>query len=317
MNVDSMHLNSDESRIYVKGFHYKPEFSEDVFLKKQPFQTDRFDFTFKDIFFTGVNMHALLEEKILVHQIDVQQAEMKIYRDLNIPRDKVNRLGSYPHQQLAKLKIPLDVDLISLKNVFVEYKEKNQRTQMSGKVQFYQTMANIHYLSNIRDSTKINPFMDVDISSQFLNKTNFTAKWRFNLFDNTGKFSVSGKLGPMSAKDVNVLTKPMGPASVDRGDIEELSFDFNGDDHQINGQVKFFYNKLLINVLKKNDESGKLKKRGLATFFANIIVRNKNVADSKNPIVIDLQEERDTNRSIFALIWKAIFKGVKQTAGIE
>jgi len=104
---------------------------------------------------------------------------------------------------------------------------------------------------------------------------------------------------------------------VDRGDIEELSFDFNGDDHQINGQVKFFYNKLLINVLKKNDESGKLKKRGLATFFANIIVRNKNVADSKNPIVIDLQEERDTNRSIFALIWKAIFKGVKQTAGIE
>lgn len=316
MRVDSLYFHSAPSLIYVQGFHLKPQWSEEEFVQRQPYQTDRFDFSFHDIFFTGVNVPALMNEEILVEQIEVQKADLKIYRDLNIPRDTFNRTGKYPHQQLVKVGIPFHVQQLTLRNTFVEYKEKNQRTQMSGKVQFHHTLANIHYLSNIPDSTAVHPYMDADITTRFLNTAPFNVRWRFYLFDTAGRFDVNASLGSMPATRLNQISKPMGPASVASGNIDGLQVDFKGNNHQLTGTVTFLYNGLKIEVLKKDEGQGRLKKRGLATFLANIIVKNQNPTGKQDPVVIQIKEPRDTNRSIFALIWKGIFKGVKETAGM-
>ncbi|MBX2938783.1 MAG: hypothetical protein KF880_01785 [Ferruginibacter sp.] len=316
MRADSLYLHSDPGWIYIQGFHLKPQWNEDEFAKRHTYQTDRFDFSFHDIFFNGVNMHALMNEEILVDHIEVQKADLKIYRDLNIPRDSLIRTGKYPHQQLVKVGIPLNVHRLTLKNTYVEYKEKNQRTQMKGKVHFHHTLANIHYLSNIRDSTAVHPYMDADISTRFLNKSPFNVRWRFHLFDTAGNFNIQAQLGSMPATELNSITKPMGPASVAAGQINGLNIEFKGNNHQLTGTVQFLYNKLKIEVLKKDESKGGLKKRGLATFLANIIVKNQNPTGKQDPVVVEIHEKRDINRSIFALIWKGIFNGVKQTAGM-
>lgn len=316
MRADSLYLQSSPSLLYVQGFHIKPQWNEDAFAKQHPFQTDRFDFSFHDIFFKGIQMQALMREEVLVDHIEIQKADLKIYRDLNIPRDTLNRVGKYPHQQLVKVDIPFHVKQITLKDTYVAYKEKNNRTNMSGTVDFHHTLANIHYLSNIRDSTTVHPYMDADITTSFLNKTPFQVRWRFYLFDEAGKFDVQAKLGSMQATALNVITRPMGPAAVASGEIDALHLDFKGNNNELTGTVNFLYSGLKIEVLKKVEDEHLLKKRGLATFLANIIVKNRNPIGKQEPFIATVNEQRDTNRSIFALIWKAIFKGVKETVGM-
>lgn len=316
MQVDSLYLQSDKNLVYLKGFHFKPELNEDAFVKSRPFQDDRFNFSFNEIVFRGVDMQSLLKEEILVDTVTIGKADMRIYRDLSIKRDTLNRVGKYPHQLLVKLNIPLHIHLLQIQNAFIEYKEKNPKTDQAGKVQFYNTNASIHYLTTLRDSAAIHPYMDADITTRFLNQVAFNVRWRFVLFDPNGAFEVNGKLAGMDATKVNVLTKPMGPASVEDGQIESLQFDLKGNDHKITGDVKFLYENLKINVMKKDDD-GELKKKGLASFIANIIIKSKNVEKNGKVRTANVEFNRDTNRSIFHLIWNGIFQGIKQTVGIK
>jgi hypothetical protein len=78
------------------------------------------------------------------------------------------------------------------------------------------------------------------------------------------------------------------------------------------------YDDLKIYVLERDKGSKELDKKTLATIAANIIIKNSNPQRKKDePRVIEVQMERDTNRSIFYLVWKSLFKGIKETAGIK
>ena len=78
------------------------------------------------------------------------------------------------------------------------------------------------------------------------------------------------------------------------------------------------YDDLKISVPERDKESKELDKKPLATIAANIIIKNSNPKrkDDK-PRVIAVQMDRNTNRSIFYLVWKSLFKGIKETAGIK
>lgn len=316
--VDSVYLNSGFKNVYVKGFHIDPLMGEDAFVKSLPTQDDRFDFAIDDITIAGIDMQALLQESIIADSVLIGSASFKIYRDLSIIRDKKNRVGTYPHQSVAKIPVPVNIRKMILTNTFVEYKEKNPRTNQAGRVQFNNTYATISNLTNDKNAIEKNNSMTVDISTRFLNKAPLRATWQFYLFNPKGRFDVKGNLGTINAKEVNILTRPMGPAQIDEGIIKNLQFNLAGDNYGMNGTVKMLYEDLKIAVLQKDEDSKKLKKKKLASFAANIIVKNANPAGNKDEArVIEVKNERDTNRSIFHLTWKTLFKGIKETVGIK
>jgi hypothetical protein len=316
--VDSLFLHSGLKSLYIKGFHINPLMGEDAFVKSLPTQDDRFDFTIKEINMSGIDMAQLLQERITADSVTIASASFKIYRDLSIVRDKKNRVGTYPHQAIAKIPIPVNINKIILKNAFVEYKEKNPRTNQSGKVQFHNTYATISNLTNDKETIKKNNSMIVEINSRFINKATLRATWQFFLSNPRGRFNLKGNLGAINAKDVNILTRPMGPAQIDDGMIKSLQFNLAGDDYGMNGTVKLLYEDLKIGILKRDADTRKLKKNKLASLAANIIVKNSNPSRNKEEAtVIEIKNERDTNRSIFHLTWKTLFKGIKETIGIK
>ena len=86
----------------------------------------------------------------------------------------------------------------------------------------------------------------------------------------------------------------------------------------MNGTVKMLYEDLKVSVLEKEEGTKKLDKKTVASIAANIMIKNSNPANKKeDPKIINVQMERDTNRSIFYLVWKSLFKGIKETAGIK
>lgn len=317
-SVDNVSLNSVSGAIDVKEFRMDPTLNENAFVKSLPTQDDRFDFNIKNIRIRNVDMQQLFNENVIADSIIAGATSIKIYRDLSIVRDKKNRVGTYPHQSIGKIPVSIQVKKLILANTFVEYKEKSKITGQSGKVQFHDVYATITNLTNDKDAIKKNNIMTADISTKFLNKAQMKAVWEFYLLHPRGRFDIKGTLKNIAAKDVNVLTEPMGPAKMEDGQINSLQFNFEGNDYGTDGTVKMLYENLKLSILEKDKDSKKLDKKGLASFVANIIIKNNNPPNKKDePRVVSVHFDRDTNRSIFHLVWKSIFKGVKETVGIK
>lgn len=317
-SADSISLNTASSVVQVKKLLIDPTLKEDAFVKSLPTQDDRFNFTINNIDIRNVNMQELFNENMIADSVLIGSASFKVYRDISIVRDKKNRVGSYPHQAMAKIPIAVQIKKVILANTFVEYKEKNPRSNQAGKVQFYNTYATITNLTNDKEAISKNNIMTADIQSVFLNKAPLRVTWQFYLQHPKGRFNVKGHLGSMSFEEASIVTEPMGPAKLEDGRLKSLHFDLAGNDYSMNGRVKMLYDDLKISVLERDKGSKELDKKTLATIAANIIIKNSNPQRKKDEAkVIEVQMERDTNRSIFYLVWKSLFKGIKETAGIK
>ena len=310
-NVSS---NSLDQEVNIDEFVLDPLKGEQEFVNSIPTQDDRFDFRFNDIVLKNVNYFSLQDEEVSADSMLIRSASFKVYRDLNIPRDKKNRVGYYPHQAFQKLPVDIDIRKVVVANAFIEYKERNNVTKNAGKVQMYDVYATISNFTNKKESIRKNNVMTLVSNARFLNKTQFNVNWQFLLRDPDGRFSIKGNLGPIDAKDLNPLTEPMGPARIQKGEIKGFSFDFNGSDHSMDGTITLQYDNLKIAALEKDKGAKEWDKKSLTSLFANILIRNSNLPDDDKPArKTTVTYQRDPNRSIFNLGWKTIFKGILET----
>lgn len=316
--IDSVSLNSMTNSVHVKKFSINPLLGENAFVKSLPTQDDRFDFSINNIRLRNLDIHQLFNENIIADSILIGSASLKIYRDLSLPRDKKSRVGKYPHQLLDKIPVSIQVKKMVMANTFLEYKEKSKITNQSGKVQFHNVSAIITNLTNNKDAVKADNVMRADISTNFLNKAPLKVVWQFYLQNPKGRFDIKGNLGKLAASEINALIEPMGPAKMEKGEIKSLQFNFEGNNYGADGTVKMLYNDLKLAVLEKDKGSKELDKKSLTSFVANIIIKNNNPSNEKDePRVANVHFDRDTNRSIFHLAWKSIFKGIRETVGIK
>lgn len=316
--IDSVHLNSVTRQVYIGRFHIDPLLPEDAFIRSLPRQEDRFDFSIKGITISNMDFPALFNEEIFADSIKAKTASLKIYRDLGYKRGIRGPLKLFPHQSLLKIPVPFQLKKIILANAFIEYKERAVISRQAGKVQFYNAHTVITNLTNRQDAAASNNMLTVDVSTRFLNKAPLRVTWKFYLFNPNGRFDIVGNLGAMDATQVNALSVPMGPARIESGMINGLSFNLAGSNSSMTGDVRLLYKDLKVSLLQKDEETRKLEKRKLASLAANITIKNSNPSGKKDEVrVAHVNFIRDKHRSIFHLSWKSLFTGIKESAGIK
>jgi hypothetical protein len=316
--VDSLALHSATSDISIKNFSVLPQAKEDEFVRKFSFQTDRFDFSIRNIQLRNVNFYQLTKELINADSLFIGSASFKIYRDRTIPADNKNRVGTYPQQVLQDIPVQIDIKKGIARNVFLEYKEKSSITHQSGKVRLWSSVS-ISNITNNKESIANNDLMVFDIQSRLLNKVPLSVRWAFHLNNAAdGRFDIRGKLGPADATVFNVLAEPMGPARFKSGNIKSLEFDLTGNNYKMRGTVKLLYDDLHVSLLKKDDDSIHFKSKKVISLFANMKIKNKNPDDKDKPArVATIDFQRDTHRSIFNFAWKSLFEGIKEVTGAK
>jgi len=310
-SVARIEMHSDEEQIKVGSFKVIPTLGEEKFTAKIGIQADRYDLEFRDIHFEAIDFRQLLNERIVADSV-ILQASVKIYRDMTLPEDKRSKIGTYPHQKIAQIPIPLAIKKLILKNTFIEYKEHSPITQKIGKVTFDQVNATLANVTNIK--TAAPSVMTADIHALFLKKAPVHTLWTFYLFNPKGRFDIKGELAAIDAREINSLVEPLGGVRVEKGRINDLSFNLKGQDYGMNGTVKFLYSDLKIALLKNDEDEKALQEKKLASWGANMIIKNENPSRNDKPRIANVHFDRVTNRSIFHLSWKTLFEGVKKTA---
>ncbi|HEV8270025.1 MAG TPA: hypothetical protein VGQ04_01900 [Chitinophagaceae bacterium] len=313
--AENISLNSTIGTLSVDEILISPRLGENAFVNAIPTQDDRFNFSFNNVVFSGIDLQKLSNEYLKAETMSIGKSVFKVYRDLARPRDKKNRVGYYPHQVLDDVPLVFNIKKVNVRNSFVEYKERNHITRQSGLVQFYSVNATITNFTN--DKYARNKVMKAFINSSFLNKTPLETNWTFYLFHPKGRFDVSGNMGAIQGKDVNSLAEPMGPASIKEGRFNGLTFDLHGNDYSMNGNVKLLYDDLKVALLEKDKGATETDKKFLTSLLANFVIKNSNPKGDDEVRIQRVSLSRNTNRSLFYLCWKTIFKGIRETVGIK
>ncbi|HMH22539.1 MAG TPA: hypothetical protein VK563_12225 [Puia sp.] len=317
LRVEKLRFTGRDNSFYIGSVRLIPQLPEAEFARSFPVQKDRYDFAMEGISLRNIDRGGIWRKRIEADSLIIGKSSFKVYRDLSQPRDTISIVGNYPHQLLMRLPIPVHIRKLIFLHSFIEYKEKNGKSDSAGKVQFFDAGATIDNVTNVKGAIARNNKCILSFTAKFLNKTPVNAKIVMLLKDPHGRFSIEGNIGSIDAVSLNALTQPMGLARMEKGNIDKLQFNFKATDSSSTGKLTILYSDLKVSLLKKDKEENKYDKKGLASLAVNIIMKKSNPVKGGDARVVDVHFNRILNKSFFNLIWKTIFAGIKETAGLK
>ncbi|MDO6433897.1 hypothetical protein Q4E93_25040 [Flavitalea sp. BT771] len=315
LHVSGVRFSSRNDALHFHQVKIIPQLPEDAFAHSFPVQKDRYNFSFEDVRLVHVSRQGLWDKEIMADSLVISKSAFRIYRDLSRPPDTTSKVGKYPQQLLMRLPIPIRIKAAVFTHSFIEYKERNGKSDSVGKLQFYDVSATLKNISNRKEDIALDDKCVLAFKARLLNMAPVDARVVMVLGDRRGRFSIDGNIGGIDAVALNPLTRPMGLARMENGRIHQLHFNFAGTDSSSDGKLLLLYDDLKISLLKKDEAEGRLDKKGLASLFANLILKNSNKGE--HPRVEEVHFDRVLYKSFFNLIWKSIFTGVKQTVGMK
>lgn len=311
ISLGNFKIDKSASTVNVSKILFTPLLSEAQFVKKQFVQKDQFNFVINDVRMSGVDVELLINEFSLSANEVHMQPLLKIFNDRLLPFDTASKVGKYPHQQLTKLDFPLYIKTIFIHNGNVSYRERGRKSEQIGNVFFSNIEGKISNVTNIKEKIAQSKNMVLEARTKFLGVAQMQTIWTLPLNTTNGAFTVTGSCGPFDATKLNAITEPLGLASIQKGNINKLTYGLYGTDLKATGDAVLLYDHLKIELLKSADEE--LKKKGLASFIANLFTKDQNPSNGVTRTA-KINYDRDISKSFFNLIWKSIFSGAKKIA---
>lgn len=315
--LDSITILAAKNEVNIQRLRMEPRVSKANYPKVLKFRKDRYDILIQHLVLENINWWALLaDEGIFMDHAFLSKGKFEVYSDRTMPGDK-NKVVKYPHQQLFKSDLPIGIKKIDAANLDITFIERSPETMKTGQLDFVNTAANLTNVTNIPSWIKKDEIFRIDATTRFMNEGKLKTGFRFNLKrQKEGVFSVYSDLGPMSGLRLNKATIGLAAVEIKQADIGHLKVDMNGNYVDARGKILIIYSDLKVDVLKKDDKGG-FKKRGLITFIANNFkIHQQNPEKGEKAVPVDAYYKRPPEKSFFALIWKTIFAGVKESAGM-
>lgn len=316
LTLDTLRGSVTGRDLQVRGFKIKPMHPKLAFSRKYSTQKDRYDLNFEKINLEGVDYVGLNNNGHLhVREINLGPAKVDVFMNRELPPPAIDKARNFPHVALRRVPMPVVVETLKIAKVDVSYGEYNPKTKEIGTVKLDRLNGSLSNLTNdsLRLSTKNHAY--ADLTTYVMGTAKMNVKINFNLTAKNAAFSYKGTIGVFDLKALNALSKPLGQIEIESGKVHSANFEVSANSREANGVVNFFYEDLKVNMLGET-EDGKEKKKGLLSFLANtLLIRDDNLPGEKAHVA-KVAHERVPQASFFNLMWKTVFKGIRETAGI-
>ncbi len=312
--MQELSLSTKDSTLQIKNVLYKPLLSKGKFSGAVGRATDRLDLEFRNIKAVQLDMRRLLTQRqVFAEKLYIDAGLMDIDKDKRYPPDPNKKTYFYPHQLLLKSKLKVGFETVYLKSTRVLYGELNPKTERRGTLFFDGTHGTITNLTNDSASIRKNPSCRVNVRTRFMGSGKLNAYFIFNLASQGGDFACGGTMSNFDMTQVNDITKALAKASVRSGTVSKLKFEINANNVRSSIVMQMQYDNLKVDVLKVEDDTGKLKRRSFLSQVVNNIVMNENNPRKNRPARIGIATvERASDESFFNLIWHTMFVSIKR-----
>lgn len=287
----------------VNSFRLNPKISRQSFVRPLKIETDLYTIRIDKI--TGKQLKWGIENDqsfyVNAASIKANQLYANIYRN-KAPADNLSRKSMFS-EKLRNLKFGLGIKQFELVNSQLEYEEEGPKSNAAGKLTFSSINAKINNVNSGYKKTKL-PDLNVDWKSKFMGG-DFYANWSFNPMNRKENFKIKGQIKNLKAKNMDAFLKPHLMVSAE-GDLDDVRFNFDGDNYLAGGDFMIQYQNLKLNLYKDNGD-----KKKLLSSVGNLLVNKNNKGKVKEATVKNV--ERDQQKSFFNFFLACILDGLKQT----
>ncbi len=285
----------------LTNFGFLPKYSREKFNRIIAVEEDLYTIKVKSINITDRNSTFGKNAAVDLDRIIFDGVNCNIFHDLAPPDDVgVRYMFS---KKLRDVKFPLFIKQIDIKNSRLAYEEVAEKAQIPGKITFEDFNASIYNVNSAR--MKGRPTL-VKVDSQFrlFGDADTKVQWQFDVTNKNDDYAINGIINDLSVDNANLFVRPYLNVSLD-GKIHYLKFDYKGNSKNIGGNFYFKYSDMNVNFMNKNTG----KERKLLSAIANVFVKNNSKGE---PSHVEVDKERDPNKSFFNTLWQGIMEGLKK-----
>lgn len=299
MYVSNMEMDGN-SLIFDK-IKFTPLYDKQDFQQHIPYEKDRFDLSLERLAFNSFNWNFENDSLSLESgNTVITNGDIKIYRDKQVKDD--TRQKPLYSKMIRELPFKLKLDTIRVENLAIEYEELVKQNRGPGKITFKNLNASIFNLSNVNMNSEDFLRTDIDVETKFMGEANLKVNWNFDISNKADVFAISGQMDRISSEGINQFMEPALNVKAEGG-INDMRFNFNGDNQKSTGDMKLVYKDFKVEVLKEDGE----EKNNLLSTLANLIVNNN--ASSEEKEQEDIKTERTQTKSFWNYLWKNIRNG--------
>jgi hypothetical protein len=304
---------------HIKGIRLLPKFSEMEFSKRFKFQKERYSAYFEDIQLNNIDYEALnRDRRLIASSLLFKKGDLSVFLHRGMPDSIRDKGVNFPQLVLRRLKLDTTIDSVFFKDTHVNYSEYNPNSKRKGTLSFGAINGSIFNVTNDSLNLIKNKFSIVKLTALLMNRGRFDVAMKFNLPDPAGAFDFSGKLGKLDAEMFNSAIRPLSLIEIKSGDINQMIFKGNGSINGVRGSLTCYYNDLKITLLEKSQNSSRLKKKSIASIFANILIIKDDNPERGKVVRRGLFNYARPDRSSFLnMIWKGFAQGLLYTIGFD
>ncbi len=303
----------------IKGLRFLPGYSEMEFSRRFKFQKDRYSAQFEDIELNNIDYELLnRDRRLIASSLTLNKGNLSVFLNREMP-DSIRDKGlNFPQLALKRFKLDTTVDTVLLKDSHVSYSEYNPDSRRKGTLSFAAVNGSIFNVTNDSLSLIKNKFSKVKLTSLLMSRGRLDIVMKFNLPDPGGAFEFSGKLGKLDAEMFNSAIRPLSLIEIKSGYINQMNFSGLGSINGVRGSLTCYYNGLKITLLEKSENSSRLKRKGIASIFANILIIKDDNPMKGQPVRRGIfHYARPDRSSFFNMIWKGFAEALLYTIGFD
>lgn len=299
----SIKYNGEANKLTVDSISYRPALSRDSAIKSSRYQMDYIEFTLSNAVFSGIDLEKVFDNNYLsIQKADINHPTINVYRD-KLPPFLFGMKKLFT-EQIKDIDMPLSIDNLDVHEGEVSYTEKTAKSRQEGNLRLTHLNGNILNVKN-------NQFMredslSVSIAGSLLGKTSFDIKINQSYLDPLYGFVMKLSIQPSSLDILNPILAPLSNVKFVLGDIDKFEMNAIGNENITQGDMKFYYHNLRIQLLKNGgtDKASFIKRAesDLVNFF---FLKNKNTSGTGR-----IYFERQKDYSFFNYINKIIFSGI-------
>ncbi|RZJ66725.1 MAG: hypothetical protein EOO50_08510 [Flavobacterium sp.] len=287
----------------LEKLEYLCDLSRPAFIKSLETERDMYNIKVEKLNLNNLSWGFRKDDTLFVHssKLQLDNVNANIFRDKRVADDL--RKKKLYNSLLRDLGFDLRIDTLAIKNSVLEYEEQ-VGDGGPGKLRwspFNLTATNIY---SGFEQTKL-PDVKIVVAAKFMDVAPMNVKWNLNVLDKSDGFRIRGSIKKFPVEQLSDFSKPYMNFT-GKGILDEVYFDFKGNDNGSKGNFGINYDDLKFTIYKKNDRQ---KKNKFLTAVAGIFVKK----DSKEKVKqTEIEVEREKDKSFYNMFWKSIAEGLKK-----
>ncbi|GAB2558677.1 AsmA family protein [Spirosoma areae] len=310
ITAENVNWTHKGARLQITNFQVTPTLSKAEFMTPPHLQADYITVQGDEAQLNGVDMGQWQRDSsIAISHVVVKNIMTNVSRDKRLPDPDFLPDKLMPTRLMSRIKLPFQIDSISVVNSTVVYHETSKVTKRVGSV----PLRGINgVLTNITNRPKkVTDSLVLRASTNLLGMNIQRLHYRESYGDSLAGFHMLLRTSEVNLPELTQITNPILAATIDGGYVKPILARIAGNKYASVGNMHFHYNGLKVRLLNHVDTTRKSLLLKFGNFIIGKVLRKKNEADSR------IFYDRDQKTFIFGYWIKTLMSGVLTSVGVK